>query len=106
MSMTDNGFSKSRSTVSTGASSSISMFVTVPDEYMGTHDYERAFDCVRCAIRKSSRANIVKMTDSELRTFITDALTKYKCCADEPLLKEDLFLCVDKLKKHWRTRSK
>ena len=60
------------------------------------HDYERAFDCVRCAIRKSSRANIVKMTDSEMRIFFTDALMKYKCCTDEPLLKEDLFLCVDK----------
>ena len=106
VSMTDNGFSKSRSTVSTRVSSSVVMFVTVADDYKGTHDYGRPFDCVRCAIRKSSRANIVKMPDSELRTFMTDALTKYKCRTDEPLLIEDLFLCVDKLKKHWRTRSK
>ena len=55
------------------------------------HDYERAFDCVRWAIRKSSRANIVKMTDSEMKTFFTDALTKYKCCTDEALLKEYFF---------------
>ena len=36
VSLTNNGSSKSHSTVSTRASSSIGMFVTVPDEYQGT----------------------------------------------------------------------
>ena len=86
--------------------SSINLFVVVPEELRYNAEYKRVFDAVRVAVRKIPRANVMKMTETDLRKLIRDTVEKNNIGITESLLEEDLFKCLDMLKKHGRTISK
>ena len=86
--------------------SSINLFVVVPEELQYNTEYKRVFDAVRVTVRKIPRAKVMNMKETDLRKLIRDTVKKNNIRITESLLEEDLFKCLDRLKKHWRTRSK
>ena len=78
----------------------IEYYVGVPKEHSSDPSYTKAYRAIRTAIRELSLQKFVKLSSTELRTFILDALWKNECPNDNNERFSAILSCLIRVKKH------